>query len=49
MSVPKKHLENLPMSKRIALLRDVLDYHSQDLESGAIVIALSTKFRVRKP
>ena len=42
-------LENLPRSERIALLNDVLARHSQDLESGAIVIALSTKFRVRKP
>ena len=42
-------LENLPQSERIALLRDVLDRHSRDLESGAIVIALRTKFRVRKP
>jgi predicted nuclease of predicted toxin-antitoxin system len=42
-------LENLPRSERIMLLRDVLDRHSRDLESGAIVIALSKKFRVRKP
>ncbi len=42
-------LENLPRSERIDLLRDVLDRHSSDLESGAIVVALSTKFRVRKP
>ena len=42
-------LENLPRAERIELLRDVLDCHSRDLESGAIVIALSTKFRVRKP
>lgn len=42
-------LENLPRSERIALLHDVLDRHSQDLESGAIVIALTIKFRVRKP
>lgn len=42
-------LENMPRSERKALLYDVLDRHSQDLESGAIVIALSTKFRVRKP
>ena len=41
-------LENLPRSDRIVLLRDVLDRHSRDLESGAIVIALRTKFRVRK-
>jgi len=42
-------LENLPRSERIMLLRDVLDRHGRDLESGAIVIALSAKFRVRKP
>ena len=42
-------LENLPRLERIDLLRDVLDRHSSDLESGAIVIALNTKFRVRKP
>ncbi|MDQ7837646.1 MAG: DUF5615 family PIN-like protein [Thermodesulfobacteriota bacterium] len=42
-------LENLPRSERKALLYDVLGRHSRDLESGAIVIALSTKFRVRKP
>ena len=41
-------LENLPRSERIALLHDVLDCHSLDLESGAIVIALSAKIRVRK-
>jgi predicted nuclease of predicted toxin-antitoxin system len=42
-------LENLPRSERKALLHDVLGRHSQELESGAIVIALSKKFRVRKP
>jgi len=42
-------LENLPRSERKALLCDVLGRHSRDLESGAIVIALTTKFRVRKP
>ena len=41
-------LENLPRSERIELLHDVLNLHGQDLESGAIVIALSTKFRIRK-
>jgi len=41
-------LENLPRSERKTLLKDVLDRHSKDLESGAIVIALKTKFRVRK-
>jgi len=42
-------LENLPRSQRKALLHDVLDRHSKDLESGAIVVALSRKFRVRRP
>ena len=41
-------LENLPRPERIMLLSDVLDLYSRDLESGAIVIALSNKFRVRK-
>ena len=41
-------LENLPRSARIALLHDVLDCHGLDLESRAIVIASSTKIRVRK-
>ncbi|NVM20685.1 MAG: DUF5615 family PIN-like protein [Desulfobacterales bacterium] len=41
-------LENLPRSQRKALVHDVLDRHSKDLESGAIVIALSRKFRVRR-
>lgn len=42
-------LENLPRAERMALLNDVLHYHSQDLVSGAIVIANSGKIRVRKP
>ncbi|WP_435550561.1 DUF5615 family PIN-like protein [Desulfobacterium sp. N47] len=42
-------LENLPRHDRLILLRDALNYFSQDLESGSIVIAQSTKFRVRKP
>lgn len=41
-------LENLPRSERQALLQDVLAYHEQDLLSGAIVIALSRKIRIRK-
>ena len=41
-------LENLPRSERIELSSDALDRHGPDLESGAIVIALSKKFRVRK-
>ncbi len=31
------------------LLQDVLDLHSPDLESGAIVIASTKKVRVRRP
>lgn len=41
-------LENLPRQERLELIHDVLDRHSDDLEAGAIVIASSTKFRVRK-
>jgi len=41
-------LENLPRQERLGLLQDVLDRHREDLEAGAIVIASSTKFRVRK-
>ena len=42
-------LENVPRSARRLLLNDVLARHSQDLESGAIVIASTAKFRVRRP
>lgn len=42
-------MENLPRTERMTLLRDVLHHHSMDLESGAIVIAMSRKIRVRKP
>ena len=42
-------LENLPRYERIPLLKDVLNRHSNDLEAGAIVIALRTKFRIRRP
>ena len=41
-------LENLPRTERKSLLYDVLDSHAKDLEAGAIVIALRTKFRIRK-
>jgi predicted nuclease of predicted toxin-antitoxin system len=41
-------LENLPRSARRALLVDVLHHHHQDLVSGAIVIAQSSKIRVRR-
>jgi predicted nuclease of predicted toxin-antitoxin system len=41
-------LENLPRSERMTLLTDALDSHIKDLQAGAIVIALRTKFRIRK-
>jgi len=41
-------LENLPRKERIKLLRDTLVHHGHDLESGAIVIASTSKYRVRK-
>jgi len=42
-------LENLPRLQRSILLEDVLRSHRHDLESGAIVIALSRKTRIRRP
>ncbi len=41
-------LENLPRKERMELLKDTLAHHGQDLESGAIVIATTSKYRVRK-
>ena len=41
-------LENLPRSESMILLHDVFDNHAKDLEAGAIVIALRTKFRIRQ-
>ena len=41
-------LENLPRTERIALLQDVLAHYSGDLKSGAIVIGLSDKIRIRR-
>jgi predicted nuclease of predicted toxin-antitoxin system len=41
-------LENLPRTARKRLLQDVLVFHSQALESGAIVIAESRKIRIRR-
>jgi predicted nuclease of predicted toxin-antitoxin system len=41
-------LENLPRKQRIDLLRDTLIQHGHDLEAGAIVIATTSKYRVRK-
>lgn len=42
-------LENLPRAQRRSLLEYVLDHHSSDLSSGAIVIAQSRKIRIRRP
>lgn len=42
-------LENLPRVERLSLLEYILNHHSQDLASGAIVIASSRKIRIRKP
>lgn len=41
-------IENLPRAERLALLRDVLKHHHLDLTSGAIVIALSRRIRIRR-
>ena len=41
-------LENLPRAERHALLLYVLNCHVNDLESGAIVIALQKKIRIRR-
>jgi len=42
-------LENLPRLRRQTLLEYVLAHHGKDLEEGAVVIALETKTRVRRP
>jgi predicted nuclease of predicted toxin-antitoxin system len=42
-------LENLPRMERLSLLEYTLIHHSQDLESGAIIIASRRKIRIRKP
>ncbi|RLB18419.1 MAG: hypothetical protein DRG63_02420 [Deltaproteobacteria bacterium] len=50
----KKHcgvlrLENLPRQQRLTLLRDAMNLYAGELESGAIVIAYSYKYRIRHP
>ena len=42
-------LENVPRLLRITLLQEALDQYGNDLDSGAIIIALRSKFRVRRP
>jgi predicted nuclease of predicted toxin-antitoxin system len=41
-------LENLPRIERNALLKETLERYYEDLSDGSIVIATSSKFRVRK-
>lgn len=41
-------LENVPRIERKALLEDALNFHSEGLADGAIVIALKSKFRIRR-
>lgn len=41
-------LENLPRAERLVLLEDTLKQYGNDLESGAIIIALSRKTRIRR-
>ena len=42
-------LENLPRAARRVLLDDVLSKHGEELEAGAIVIAMSSRIRIRRP
>ena len=42
-------IENLPRLERMALVKDVLTQHVEDLKSGSIVIATQKKYRIRKP
>jgi predicted nuclease of predicted toxin-antitoxin system len=42
-------IENLPRTERMALVKDVLMQHVEDLKSGSIVIATQKKYRIRKP
>lgn len=42
-------IENLPRARRQSLLEYVLAHHLDDLDTGAVVIALETKIRVRRP
>ncbi|MDB9314108.1 DUF5615 family PIN-like protein [Spirulina sp. CS-785/01] len=41
-------LENLPRQERQELLAEVLANYSQDLQNGAIIIALTNKIRIRR-
>jgi len=42
-------IENLPRQERLILLRETLKYYAKELDRGAIVIALTQKFRIRHP
>lgn len=41
-------LENLPRSERLTLLQEVLAAYTQELETGAIIIATQKKIRIRR-
>lgn len=41
-------IENLPRLERMALVKDVLAQHVEDLKSGSIVIATQKIYRIRK-
>ena len=41
-------LENVPRAERHALLLYVLNCHADDLNAGAIIIAMTKKIRIRK-
>ena len=41
-------LENVPRAERHALLLDVLNCHVNDMQAGAIIIAMAKKIRLRK-
>ncbi|MBM3144750.1 MAG: hypothetical protein FJ010_07220 [Chloroflexi bacterium] len=42
-------IENLPRVERLSLMEYILNNHSQELASGAIIIASGRKIRIRKP
>lgn len=42
-------LQKLPRTERKELIKDAISQHMNDLQSGAIVIASSNKYRIRRP
>jgi predicted nuclease of predicted toxin-antitoxin system len=41
-------LENLPRSQRMLLFQEVLANYAEDLEAGAVIIAMQRKIRIRR-